>query len=835
MYLEYIFMMIGIISALAALVLLLRLVITRNKFRIYHKILSDQTDTLDITSISATMKIGAATPQSIVAGIIKTQTQMMENTGELTPQQSLETSRQPELVSEDSPEQIKELKSGEFLFDGKYRIEREIFGGGMSRIFLARNTKLNNQWIVKFVHNTTGELANEENILKHLNHTNLPSIIDIFRDDYGTYLVESYIEGLSLWDVEKSEAQVSQSNIVDWFTQLAQVMAYLHSIKPYPIIHCDLKPSNIMITPDKNLVLIDFGISKFAHDGDDQYKAVTYKYAAPEQLKHRVKSEYISIIKDRFGELPEERADWHIDERTDIFSMGVIMHELVTGYIPLKYRKSRLYERVSFDIAKIIERCIELDPNDRYQNVKDILIDLEKAKSSISNMVKSIMLRRISAAGVIMFMLISAAAFAGSIYVINQENLAVIKLSPSLITVTEQESAPFSIDKYLPDGEQEVINASEIRWTFEDENVARISGDSVVGLNEGETSVTGYYKNKLISLGLRVVKPTETSTKISLNYNLPFMTVSFAGLNEFGEKDGNVNEASFTTPSSISEDSEGNVYLIDHMKIRRISPDGAVTSFAFEQEFIKPELIRCSGTDIYITTEPWFDSEEQFYKFALIRMRDINQSNTEIVYLGDGDFTHIDDFYVVYDDTGNYIYYLESVDMENATHLKVIDLNSGENSLLYSGFEHGDSLGDYTMAFGGDRIYVAEAESGLIQYFDMKDRTVKNLAGIFGDRHFVDGVAPRFYEILRLKVKDQDLYVLDFNILRRVNIEDGTFYNTETLVGEPVADFNPRPRDGSAWDTVFVHSVLADFLVRDEELIITDPKNGVIRKAVLDY
>ena len=143
---------------------------------------------------------------------------------------------------------------------GQYEIEAEITGGGMSRVFIAKKTNIGNDWIVKYVPSAIGQLTNEADILKSLNHISLPKIIDIFDDDSGLYIVQSYVEGMGLNQILKSSGTLHEFMLLDFAKQLAQVLKYLH--ERGPILHLDLKPSNIMVTHDSKLVLIDFGISK---------------------------------------------------------------------------------------------------------------------------------------------------------------------------------------------------------------------------------------------------------------------------------------------------------------------------------------------------------------------------------------------------------------------------------------------------------------------------------------------------------------------------------------------------------------------------------------------
>lgn len=137
--------------------------------------------------------------------------------------------------------------------------------------------------------------------------------------------------------------EISEGLICDWALQLAQVLNYLHNLET-PIIPCDLKPSNIMVTHDNRLVLIDFGISK-RQGIDERSIGLTYRYAAPEQFKpSTARSERVQT---RFGVLPPEHGSRQIDPRTDFYSTGVILYELAVGDTPGRDGIKELRKRIT--------------------------------------------------------------------------------------------------------------------------------------------------------------------------------------------------------------------------------------------------------------------------------------------------------------------------------------------------------------------------------------------------------------------------------------------------------------------------------------------------------
>ncbi|KAB3534067.1 protein kinase [Alkaliphilus pronyensis] len=235
-----------------------------------------------------------------------------------------------------------------------YMVEGVLGRGGMGTVYLCRNTKLDNLWAVKFIPKKFYEynsLITEAGILKQLNHIHLPKIVDIFSDENGTYIVETYIEGTNLEKAMEEKGPFDENTVVEWGKQLADVLKYLHSIKPYPIIYRDMKPSNVMITPENKAVLIDFGISiELKGEVDNSNIPLTLKFAAPEQLKG------------------------YADQRTDIYNLGKMLYYLMTK----SFTFSRTYNKsISRAMASVIEKCINENPQNRYINAEELRYDLE--------------------------------------------------------------------------------------------------------------------------------------------------------------------------------------------------------------------------------------------------------------------------------------------------------------------------------------------------------------------------------------------------------------------------------------------------------------------------
>lgn len=256
------------------------------------------------------------------------------------------------------------------LVDGKYKILSEIGHGGMSVVYMAINEKANKTWAIKEVRkdgkmdfNTVRQgLMAEIETLKKLKHPNLPSIVDVIEDDDSFIIVMDYIEGRSLDKIIEENGAQPESYVVEWAKQLCDVFGYLHSRTP-AIIYRDMKPANVMLKPDGNVMVIDFGTAKnYEIDLGETTGIGTIGYAAPEQ--------YIGSGLGR------------TDARTDIYCLGITMYHLLTNIDPCKNLISNKSIRainpaLSHGLDAIIQKCTQHQPDDRYQTCAELMYDLE--------------------------------------------------------------------------------------------------------------------------------------------------------------------------------------------------------------------------------------------------------------------------------------------------------------------------------------------------------------------------------------------------------------------------------------------------------------------------
>ncbi len=260
------------------------------------------------------------------------------------------------------------------VLDGKYEIWKEVGRGGMSIVYLARDNRLNKQWAVKEIKNDGSKsaqtllkgLEREANILKNVDHAVLPRIVDIINQEGTIYVVMDFIEGETISDRLKKEGAQPQELVIEWGLQLASALDYLHNMNP-PVIYRDMKPSNVMIKPEGGVKLIDFGTAKeyVIENNADTTALGTRGYAAPEQ----------------FGDA-QGRGIYNTDARTDIYNLGATLYHIVTGMNPCEppyeIKPIRTWNpNLSTGLEKIITKCTQPDPNDRYQNCAELMYALE--------------------------------------------------------------------------------------------------------------------------------------------------------------------------------------------------------------------------------------------------------------------------------------------------------------------------------------------------------------------------------------------------------------------------------------------------------------------------
>jgi serine/threonine protein kinase len=275
------------------------------------------------------------------------------------------------------------LERGTLLYN-RYRIVEILGQGGMGSVYRAVDENLGVDVAVKENLFTTEEYARqfrlEAIILANLRHPNLPRVTDHFViEDQGQYLVMDYIEGEDLRQRMERVGKLSEDEVIMIGVAMCDALSYLHSRRP-PILHRDVKPGNVKITPEGQIFLVDFGLAKVVQGSQvttTGARAMTPGYSPPEQ----------------YGTA-------RTDPRTDIYSLGATLYAALTGVIPedglaramdnatlTPVRKRN--PKVSRRLAAAIEKAMAIDSEERFQTAEEFQKALLTAKSRTQRRIAS--------------------------------------------------------------------------------------------------------------------------------------------------------------------------------------------------------------------------------------------------------------------------------------------------------------------------------------------------------------------------------------------------------------------------------------------------------------
>ena len=257
------------------------------------------------------------------------------------------------------------------LLQNRYRIIRQIGGGGQALVYLAEDTNLGDLRAIKELtpdpnaspqerQAAYDQFQREARILTELNHRNLARVWDHFRVGGNAYLVMDYIEGQTLQEiVDQTPGFLPEAAVQRWAGQLCDVLDYLHRQQP-PIIFRDLKPSNVMLDRTDTVKLIDFGIVRFFKPGKttDTLRMGTMGYAPPEQYEGQGQT----------------------DARSDIYSLGATLHHLLTKRDPTQHPPfsfntappRSLNPAVSAHVEAAITKALAYDRAHRFQSAQEM-------------------------------------------------------------------------------------------------------------------------------------------------------------------------------------------------------------------------------------------------------------------------------------------------------------------------------------------------------------------------------------------------------------------------------------------------------------------------------
>jgi len=263
-------------------------------------------------------------------------------------------------------------KEEEKLFNKRYKINSLLSSGGHGETFLSYDIHLNKTSVIKKINREglknkkpaekdkiIASLEKEAQVLAGLRHQSLPYVTDYFVEGDIFYLVMDYVEGKDLeMFLEEEGKGLSEKQVIEWAIQICRIVEYLHNLTP-PVIHGDIKPVNVIIrSNDGSPVTVDFGTASLIAICTEEDLTGSEGYAPPEQYRGRQ------------------------DERSDIYSTGATMYELLTGTLPEEPFKfaplDEILPELGKDTVRIVGKCLRYKKEDRFQNITELKNQLLK-------------------------------------------------------------------------------------------------------------------------------------------------------------------------------------------------------------------------------------------------------------------------------------------------------------------------------------------------------------------------------------------------------------------------------------------------------------------------
>ena len=277
---------------------------------------------------------------------------------------------------------------------GHYEIVKQIGAGGMGEVYLAKDTKLDRKVAVKILNekfaaheSNLNRFIREAKAASALNHPNILVIHEIGASDNSNYIVSEFIEGKTLRDNFKQSPQ-KLSEILDIAIQIANALCAAHAAN---IVHRDIKPENIMIRPDGFVKILDFGLAKLVEQKAAGFEASTVKQNQTAKGVIMGTVNYMS---------PEQAKGEKVDARTDIFSFGVVLYEMIAGRTPFAGDSmsetfanlinsepkplTRFASNVPEELNRIVAKTLRKKRDERYQTMKDLLTDLKSLRENLA-------------------------------------------------------------------------------------------------------------------------------------------------------------------------------------------------------------------------------------------------------------------------------------------------------------------------------------------------------------------------------------------------------------------------------------------------------------------
>jgi serine/threonine-protein kinase len=268
------------------------------------------------------------------------------------------------------------------LFDGRYRMIRRIGSGGMARVFLAEDVDLHRDVAIKVLHDRYSEdaqfverFAREARAAAGLNHPNIVAIYDRGQSEGSYYIAMEYLDGETLKDVITREGPLPERRAIDITLQLLAALRFAHRRE---IIHRDVKPHNVMVLRDGRVKVADFGIARAGDSEMTEAGSIvgTAQYLSPEQARGQ-----------------------HVGPESDLYSVGVVLYEMLTGRVPftgdsavaiaMKHVQEtpvpprQIVPTIPPELESVVQRAMAKDPARRYHSADEMGMDLDRVRKGL--------------------------------------------------------------------------------------------------------------------------------------------------------------------------------------------------------------------------------------------------------------------------------------------------------------------------------------------------------------------------------------------------------------------------------------------------------------------
>ena len=285
-------------------------------------------------------------------------------------------------VTETLQTPVRELTTGS-TFAGRYQVIEELGHGGMGRVYKVFDTDIKEKIALKLLRpeitldkEAVERFSNELKLARKISHRNVCRMFDLGKAEGTTFITMEFVPGEDLKKFIRKSGQLGAGRAVSIAKQLCEGLAEAHHLG---VVHRDLKPQNIMVDEDGNARIMDFGIARQLRGTGITGAGVmigTPEYMSPEQVEGK-----------------------KVDPRSDIYSLGVILFEMLTGHVPfegdtpftigVKHKSERprnprdLNPQIPEDLSRVVLRCLEKDPAGRYQTATELRGDLEKVEQGL--------------------------------------------------------------------------------------------------------------------------------------------------------------------------------------------------------------------------------------------------------------------------------------------------------------------------------------------------------------------------------------------------------------------------------------------------------------------